>query len=131
MLPPARQLERDRCALAGLRMPAPYMVSTRLGSPSLRATPVAAAASVGQTAVPSTNAIGQDRSPSQCANAATPAAVATTSATASAPIVRALRIKAVGEEVAELWKMSSGSRPRRTTWGWSVRSGANGTRGIP
>ena len=48
------------------------MVSSRRGSPSRRATLVAAAASVGPTAVPSTKDIAHDRCPIQWATAATP-----------------------------------------------------------
>ena len=75
------------------------MVSNRRGSRNRRATLVAAAASVGPTAVPSTNATAQDRWPSQWAAAAVAMAVATTSNTASVPIDRASRRNPVGEDV--------------------------------
>ena len=114
-------------AVASLKSASPSrMATSRLGMPSLRAMLVAAAASVGPTAVPSTNAIGHDRCPTQCATAATATAVATTSSTASTPIERALRENAVGEEVIAASYTSSGSRPSRTTSGCSETSGTNG-----
>src|SRR5437763_8522033 len=91
---------------------------------------VAAAASVGPTAVPSTNAIAHGRCPTQCATAATPSAVATTSPTASKPIERALRTNAVAEDVAAASNTSSGSRPSSTTGGCSDASGTNGRKPI-
>ena len=102
------------------------IVTSRRGRPSRRAMLVAAAASVGPTAVPSTNAMGQDRWPSQCATAATLSAVTITSRTASTPIIGASRENAVGEEVTAASKTSSGSSPSRTSSGFSDTSGTNG-----
>jgi hypothetical protein len=87
-------------AVASLNSASPSkIVASCRGRPILLAMLVAADASVGPTAVPSTNATGQDRWPTQCTTAATPRAVAATSRTASSPIDRALRKNAVGEEV--------------------------------
>ena len=93
------------------------MVSNRRGSRNRRATLVAAAASVGPTAVPRTNATAQDRWPIQWAAAAVAMAVATTSNTASVPIDRASRRNPVGDDVTAASKTSSGSSPSSTTFG--------------
>ena len=100
-------------AVASLKRASPSrIVSNRRGSRNRRATLVAAAASVGPTAVPSTKATAQDRWPIQWAAAAVAMAVATTSNTASVPIDRASRRNPVGEDVTAASKLER-SRTRK------------------
>jgi hypothetical protein len=102
------------------------MVSNLRGSRSRLATLVAAAASVGPTAVPSTNEMAQDRCPTQWLTAATAKAVAMTSSTARVPMERASRRNPVGDDVTAASNTNSGSRPSSTTSGCRETSGTNG-----
>ena len=62
--------------------------TTRRGTPTRRATSVAASASVGETIAPSVNAPPSESPITSCATPATPHVVATTSPTASSEIGR-------------------------------------------
>ena len=76
----------------------PRMLMTRRGAPTLRAIAVAATGSVGETTAPRTNAGSHAMPVSQCAIAATPMVVNSTSPTASIVIGRRLRWRSRSEE---------------------------------
>ena len=96
----ARAVRSATSAVASLNSDSPSrMVTTRRGRPIVRPTAVVATASGGATTAPTANASAQLRPGSAaCRRRPTPAAVNTTSPTASHTIERRLALKSTSEE---------------------------------